>query len=62
MRVTRALVHKDSSFVTLIYGEEISDELAQTIRDAVAAKLPDDIEVALINGGQPVYYFTISVE
>ena len=62
VRVTRALVHKDSSFVTLIYGEEISDELAQTIRDAVAAKLPDDIEVALINGGQPVYYFTISVE
>ena len=55
-------MHKDSSFVTLIYGEEISDELAQTIRDAVAAKLPDDIEVALINGGQPVYYFTISVE
>ena len=62
VHVTRALVHKDSSFVTLIYGEEISDELAQTIRDAVAAKLPDDIEVALINGGQPVYYFTISVE
>ena len=47
---------------TLLYGEEISEELAQTVCDAVTAKLPDDLEVALINGGQPVYYFVISVE
>ena len=33
-----------------------------TVREAVADKLPDDVEVALIKGGQPVYYFIISVE
>ncbi len=62
VRLTRSLVHRDSSFVTLLYGEEISEELAQTVCDAVTAKLPDNLEVALINGGQPVYYFVISVE
>ena len=62
VRLTRALVRRDSSFVTLLYGEEISEELAQAVCDAVKAKLPDDVEVALINGGQPVYYFLISVE
>ncbi len=62
VRLAKSLVHRDSSFVTLLYGEEISEELAQTVCDAVTAKLPDDLEVALINGGQPVYYFVISVE
>ena len=33
-----------------------------SVREAVADKLPDDVEVALIKGGQPVYYFIISVE
>ncbi|MFR9189710.1 MAG: hypothetical protein ACLVL7_05280 [Anaerotruncus massiliensis (ex Togo et al. 2019)] len=58
----QALTHRDSSFVTLLYGEEIEDGLAESVREAVADKLPDDVEVALIKGGQPVYYFIISVE
>ncbi len=61
-RLTKSLVHKDSSFITLLYGEDISDETAEEMRQAVVSKLSDDIEVALINGGQPVYYFIVSVE
>lgn len=53
---------KDSSFVTLIYGEDVAEEQAEQIREAVAEKLGDDVEVVLIEGKQPVYYFIISVE
>ena len=62
VRLAKALTHRDSSFVTLLYGEEIEDGLAESVREAVADKLPDDVEVALIKGGQPVYYFIVSVE
>lgn len=62
VRLTKSLTHRDSSFVTLLYGEDIEDGLAESVREAVADKLPDNVEVALIKGGQPVYYFIISVE
>lgn len=54
--------NKDSNFVTLIYGEDVQEEQAEEIRQAVADKLGDDAEVVLIAGKQPVYYFIISVE
>ena len=63
---------KDSSFVTLIYGEDQCNGALATakqyhcapiqIAKAVAEKLGDDVEVVLIEGKQPVYYFIISVE
>lgn len=62
VKLTKGLIRKDSSFVTIIYGDEVSEEKAAAVYEAVSAKMPDDIEVALINGGQPVYYFIISVE
>ncbi|MGI5905830.1 MAG: DAK2 domain-containing protein [Candidatus Pararuminococcus gallinarum] len=62
IKLTRALLHRDSSFVTLYYGADVSDEQAEEVLEALKAKLPDDIEVTLINGGQPVYYYMISVE
>ena len=54
--------NKDSNFVTLIYGEDVQEEQAEEIRQAVADKLGDDAEVVLIAGKHPVYYFIISVE
>ncbi len=60
--LVRKSPNKDSSFVTLIYGEDISEEQAEEIRGAVAEKLGDNMEVVLIEGKQPVYYFIISVE
>lgn len=54
--------NKDCSFVTLIYGEDVAEEEAEQIREAVAEKLGDNAEVVLIAGKQPVYYFIISVE
>ena len=61
-KLTRGLVKKDSSFITLIYGSDVDAEQAEAVEQAVRAKLPEDMELALISGGQPVYYFIVSVE
>lgn len=62
VNLTKSMVKKNTSFVTLIYGEGVSENDAQEIRDEIASKIDSEIEVALVNGGQPVYYFIISVE
>lgn len=66
VRLTRNLVRKDGDkencFVTLIYGAEVTEEQAAEVEEALRAKLPEEIEIAVVNGGQPVYYYIISVE
>ena len=62
VKLTKALVNRDSAFITMLYGEDVKEEEAEKICEAVKQKVGDDIEVTLINGGQPVYYFIISVE
>ena len=62
VRVTRSLATKRTSFVTLIYGEGITQEQAEDATRRLEEKLHSDVEITLVNGGQPVYYFIISVE
>ena len=62
VKLTKALWKKESQFVTLIYGEDVTEEEATEVKEALAAKLPVDAEITLIPGGQPVYYYIISVE
>ena len=61
-KLTKNLCKKDTAFVTLIYGCDIIDEDAEDIAESVRASLNQNIEVNLIKGDQPVYYFLISVE
>lgn len=61
-RLAKELVNKDTSMVTVYYGEDISAEQAEEIRKVIESKLPSSIEVAAVYGGQPVYYFIISAE
>ena len=60
--LTKKSPNKDASFVTLIYGEDVAEDQAEEIREALAERLGDSAEVVLIAGKQPVYYFIISVE
>ena len=62
VKLTKALLNRDSSFVTVIYGQDITQEQAQEVEAAIREKLPDGVDMALVNGGQPVYYLIISVE
>ena len=61
-RLAKDLYKKDSSFVTIFYGEEVSEEDAEKIEAEVRAKLPDSAEITLVSGGQPVYYVIMSIE
>lgn len=62
VKLTRSMCKKDTEFVTLYYGESVSEEQAESVREVLENKLGSDIEVTAIRGGQPIYYFIISVE
>jgi len=62
VRVTRSFATKHTSFITLIYGEGITQEQAEEAKHTLENKLHSDVEITLVDGGQPVYYFIISVE
>lgn len=62
VRLTKSLVKKDTAMITLIYGEGVTEETAENTKKAIEKKVPSDVEICVINGGQPVYYYIISVE
>lgn len=61
-KLIRSLLNKESTFVTVLYGEEVTQAQAEELEELLRSKLPETVELAMINGGQPVYYYTISVE
>ena len=61
-KLVKQMLKKDSAFLTVIYGADVSDTDAAEIESQLQDKFGDKVEITLINGGQPVYYFIISVE
>ena len=67
-KLAKSLIQKrksageDTAFVTLMYGEDVTEEEATAALDIVKSKVGDDVEVTLLSGGQPVYYYILSVE
>ena len=57
----RAMVDEDSELITIYYGSDVSEEDAGTLREK-AEEIFSDCEVELHAGGQPIYYYLISVE
>lgn len=55
------LMKEDASTLTLFYGSEVKEDDASTLQEKLAEKYPD-IEVSYHNGGQPLYYYLISIE
>ena len=47
--------------ITLFYGEDVKPEEAEALRDVLSEKYPE-CEITVIDGGQPVYYYIISME
>ena len=60
--LARSMCKKDTNFITVISGCDVSEEDAARTTELVQAKCPAGIEVTHLNGGQPVYYYIISVE
>lgn len=62
-RVTKHLYNKrDCSLITIFYGAEATEEQALELQSMLAAKYGSNVDISIVNGGQPVYYFIISVE
>lgn len=60
-RLIKNMADKDTSFITIIYGADVTTEQAEKCFDMVQNKF-SGVDVTLVNGGQPVYYFIISIE
>ena len=56
-----AMVDEDSAIVSIYYGAESNEADAEAIGAVIGAKYPD-VEIEVNNGGQPIYYYVISVE
>ncbi|MCH5303450.1 MAG: DAK2 domain-containing protein, partial [Ruminococcus sp.] len=62
VKLAKNMIKHDTSFVTLIYGSDITEKEAQEAYEAINDKFGSKVDVSLINGGQPIYYFILSVE
>ena len=51
----------EAEFVTLFCGEDVTEEQAQAAQELFAGHCPD-AELSVLPGGQPVYYYIISIE
>ena len=55
------LIDEDSAIVSIYYGEDASEDAANAIGEKITEAHPD-VEVEVHYGGQPIYYYVISVE
>ncbi len=62
LKLLKKMVKSDSEFITVICGEDVSKSQAISIERQVKEKFGAKTEITFINGGQPVYYYIISVE
>ncbi len=57
----KAMLDEDSELVTVYYGSDVTAEDAETLTAKLQESFPD-VEIELQEGGQPIYYYLISVE
>ena len=55
------MMDEDSELISVYYGEDITEEDAQALGDELQEQYPD-CEVEVYEGGQPIYYYVVSVE
>ena len=60
-RLARSDHHQEAEFISIFYGEDVTEAQAQEAEKIFAAACPN-AEITLLSGGQPVYYYMISAE
>jgi hypothetical protein len=61
LEMVELMLDEDSAIVSIYYGSEATQEAAEEISSLIREKHPD-VEVEINDGGQPIYYYVISVE
>ncbi len=62
--VTAVLAEKladDADIITIYYGEDVEEEKAKALVENFE-EIFDDVDIELVYGGQPVYYYILSIE
>lgn len=63
--VTMELINKtyndDASIITVLFGQDVSEDLSNDLLERLEEKY-DDMDIEVIYGGQPLYYYIISIE
>lgn len=60
-KVINDMIEEDSSLISIYYGSEVTEEEAQKLKEEIG-ELYKDCEIELHFGGQPLYYYILSVE
>ncbi len=61
LEMAESMIDEESAIVSIYYGEEVSEEAAEAIAQQILEK-HEDLEVEVQYGGQPIYYYLVSVE
>lgn len=62
MKLLKQMVKRESQFITVIYGEDVDEASASLLEEQIRQKYGAKTEITVINGGQPIYYYILSVE
>ena len=61
IELLESMIDEDSAIVSIYFGSDASEESASEIAEVIEEKYPD-VEVEIHDGGQPIYYYVMSVE
>ncbi len=62
VKLVHSMVDKKTSFITIVYGSDITDDEANLAFKQIQSKVSSSVDITLINGQQPLDYFIVSVE
>ena len=61
LKLVEKMYHDEASLLTLYYGNEITEESANAMAEAIENAY-SDLDIEVYQGGQPLYYYLISLE
>ncbi len=62
LKLLKQMVKKESQFLTVLFGEDVTDSEAEAIEAQIEEKYGSRLEITALRGNQPVYYYILSVE
>ena len=61
LAMIETMMDDDAGLLSIYYGSDVTEEQAQSLADRFSEKFPL-VDVEVHNGGQPIYYYVVSVE
>ncbi len=62
LKLCKDIIKKNASFVTLIYGADVNEDEANNAYEILSEKYGGNVDISLIKGDQPIYYYIVGVE